>query len=555
MNTDYIYQYTFNQLLKFIKEKRETFNSKNKWARNNIKPLITLGDEVYDLNHRIVESSTLTVKTEILSMIHHIIDVYSKESIENELKFKNWKFLEHDIFDLIINDDNKKIAYRFYNNDNYDAIYEYKKKEFDGGVVVHMNQYDDLGYRCIIDYYNNRNLKSDISVRHMTFQEFYTETFGENEFYVFLDYLNNFNEQAQKVIGYNTVLAPTEDNIEAFKKITLKELVKFEKYDTYLKHDLTSKQLEKLREYYFGHSLYKVMLGDSTFANSFLSSEWNYKIYTATNTLDQTGIVAGYLKSVEQLLLEIAKLHVGDNKVKIKKSNWEKPDKLTEKVLGEFDFTLGELEKFLEHNKKIFGAPYNVRKYVVNTIKKWREDYRNNYFHKKVLNNMNIVDEIRDKTICLYFLLLGGCDIRKKDVIKLKPYVQNEEDYKTEEIISFEVGQWIDEVLDYKQFCNSEAIRFNLIIEPGYGWSMKLTTIDIKELNCKSQEVKFDSGKNYYMWQSNMNESEVLEFMEKILKAYIGSEHGTEKLKDYLHIEIAGIYNKKIIYTDVLEIK
>lgn len=51
-------------------------------------------------------------------------------------------------------------------------------------------------------------------------------------------------------------------------------------------------------------SLYELMIGQSDFADSFISSEWYYDIHTITGVIDETGVVTGYLKSIEQLLFE-----------------------------------------------------------------------------------------------------------------------------------------------------------------------------------------------------------------------------------------------------------
>ena len=51
---------------------------------------------------------------------------------------------------------------------------------------------------------------------------------------------------------------------------------------------------------------YEVLTSDADFAKSFISSEWYYDLQVMTNGgIDQTAIVAGYLKSLEQILISI----------------------------------------------------------------------------------------------------------------------------------------------------------------------------------------------------------------------------------------------------------
>ncbi len=549
METKGIYQYIFNQLLEHVKESRSVKSSNYREMKSRIEPMIVLGDEEYDLYQNIVEDNTVAVKSFIVYMIKHMMECFTQEDEDFALRYKNREFFEHGVYDMMLPAGDKKIAYHFMREELVNKeILSYIEKGFDALVIVHMNNYDDFGYQCCITDTNLYNKKAHLSVKHMTLQEFFCDMFGQDEYEIFLEYLGKFNDAAQTIIGYNTVLAPTEDNIEKFKKTTLKELLEF-KYEQYVQEGVDPKQIEKIRYNYFERCLYKIMLGDSTFANSFLSSEWNYKIYKATDSLEQTGIIAGYLKSIEQLAYEIAKLHVGERDVTIRKKSWANGSFFTKKVAEKIDFSLGELEYFFVENNNLFGVTDDVRAYIVETVADWRENQRNGYFHKHNLKDINKVDEIRNKAIFLYFLLLGGCKIRNVDVVKLKPYIEKQEDPKDEKQLLEEFKNWIEEIFDYGIPGNDAALIFNLYDVKDYGWAIQLTTIEKKEeLSAGTfAKEKFTSGKNLYKWKSTVEEGQAQEYITKIIKRYVDSGQAHDRVKQFTTVGVWCRLGTKIV--------
>ena len=45
-----------------------------------------------------------------------------------------------------------------------------------------------------------------------------------------------------------------------------------------------------------------------------MSSEWYYNIHTVTGAINETGLVTGYLKSIEQLLYALIRLSINKNR-------------------------------------------------------------------------------------------------------------------------------------------------------------------------------------------------------------------------------------------------
>ena len=67
---------------------------------------------------------------------------------------------------------------------------------------------------------------------------------------------------------------------------------------------------------YVGNRLYKTMIGQNEYAESFITSEWLYHSLKGTENYDLTAIISGYLKSIEQLLYTVVMMNI-DNKCKI----------------------------------------------------------------------------------------------------------------------------------------------------------------------------------------------------------------------------------------------
>ena len=159
------------------------------------------------------------------------------------------------------------------------------------------------------------------------------------------------------------------------------------------------------------------MVGTSNFAVSFISSEWNYNMYLLTENLDLTSIVAGYMKSVEQLIWAIISFQTKNSfKIKAKGGGLIEFSAENESLI---DNTLGSLEKVFQKNSWMFDVNDFAKRHIVDAIADWREKHRNGFFHKHNLQSIDKVKEIRNQTLQLYFLILGGCTIGDADFTKL----------------------------------------------------------------------------------------------------------------------------------------
>lgn len=260
----------------------------------------------------------------------------------------------------------------------------------------------------------------EVDVQCMTFGMLVDYLFGEDEFSKFKNAMSTFKDEVHRIIGYQLTEVLNEDNLLKLKNETERELLDFPyddfKFLRYEEFRIFAEKFDLIRSMFLNER-YKVLLGKKDFAESFLTSEWLYKNYVTSKEMDNTFIVAGYLKSIEQLLWDI--LVLTEDKDKFKKG---KSLACEDKI----HCTLWNLENFIANKKNqwlfdgIFGNDVKyVQRYLKNVTKHWRENHRNGYFHKDNLDADN-VSEIRKETYLLYMLILGSLDLSEDKLEKLK---------------------------------------------------------------------------------------------------------------------------------------
>jgi hypothetical protein len=269
-----------------------------------------------------------------------------------------------------------------------------------------------------------------VDVQCMLFEDFLEVLFGEQEKLAFQEEMADFKEEMHKAIGYQITELCSPYNLEKLKQQLEEEIknydydrIKQQRYADMLaaglhENDLYNSSFSKIKNTFIGNERYKLLLGNSDFAESFITSEWLYKKYFALDELDNTFIVAGYLKSIEQLLWDIIFM-VGQGR-KIKEVE------ISEANQDTIDKTLGALQRFLNDwsNDDLFqntfgGGKHVVMRYLKNQISDWRQQYRNGYFHKHNLKDKEKIDAIREETYFLYLLILGTVKLSGAQILRL----------------------------------------------------------------------------------------------------------------------------------------
>lgn len=281
-------------------------------------------------------------------------------------------------------------------------------------------------------------------------QVFFDDVFGEKEYHVFDKYASEFHSKCNNILSYKTIITPNRKTLISFKKKKI-EMLKNIDYKRIAEKgksgQLSDSEFETVRKKYIDKSMYLAMISDNDFADSFISAEWAYDVYSnAMGDLELTGIIAGYLKSVEQLLYKVTLFH-RDQGIKIqtrKKGN--------QPYTSEIDSTLNSLNEFVTSKKRNLVISVNIRGCIKNAVSLWTKYLRNGYFHKQNLyNEDNKIEEVRELTLYLYFLILGGIKFREHEISELGIYNHTEDN---SQIFSFDdvylrFEKWLTGVIEY----------------------------------------------------------------------------------------------------------
>ena len=156
---------------------------------------------------------------------------------------------------------------------------------------------------------------------------------------------------------------------------------------------------------------YQLLLSNDDFAKSYFTSEWLFHKQMRNDNLDKTYIVAGYLKSIEQLLAHCLKKTAGDGFINLVNgaSVQISSEGFARATLGNMQHYIGSLE-----NRAVFDSRISNRTIILlnKQLAQWIKKERNGYFHKDNLSNLEVVSQIRDSTYNIYLLLLGSLSVQ-----------------------------------------------------------------------------------------------------------------------------------------------
>ena len=269
---------------------------------------------------------------------------------------------------------------------------------------------DSIDCRKEIQHLKNKYCGEQSNTKLILFESFLETMFGKNEKELFHEAMIDFETDFKKLIGYQITEICTPYNLNKLKKELDGEIKSFDYQKIREKHE---KRMSKTCNYpkniydnvfndllreYIDSNKYKLMLSDADYAKSYLTSEWLIRKIKYLDELDNTCIVAGFLKSIEQLLWSLIpseqrKKIINDLKTRNNRDNVEA--------------TLSNIEAFILKDENLFKTDF-LKIYLLEKIKIWRQDYRNKLFHKQTLGSEQKIKEIREDSLYLYFLIIGS---------------------------------------------------------------------------------------------------------------------------------------------------
>ncbi|MBR6071628.1 MAG: hypothetical protein IKP77_02200 [Acholeplasmatales bacterium] len=228
-----------------------------------------------------------------------------------------------------------------------------------------------------------------------------------------------FKLELRNYLGLLTIHISSKEKMNSFKSDIMKILDSYN-FKEHLQN-INNTDFDILKKNFSNNFL--LLLGDSDYAKSFISSEWRYSLFATSEHFEQTSTVVGYIKSLEQFMFSYLMLKK-DQGVTIKKNSYktEYIEITTDRKISDYSIEFQPLVSALWHNKKLWHIGDDTLVIIKKILDDYKENIRNEHLHKDNIYAENEVDEIRVQTLVSFYLLLGGLKISEKEFQLLQPY-------------------------------------------------------------------------------------------------------------------------------------
>lgn len=257
--------------------------------------------------------------------------------------------------------------------------------------------------------------------RCITLEEFFN-CVAPGEFEVFQEYIGRFNYDAEMMLGLIVSPIPTQRAIQEKREKVVAEFESFF-YKTSLPSAFTSDEIDFLKDRF----RQKDILGkiSASFIDSLVSSEWYYDLLVSTDgEMEQTAIVAGYLKAIEQFLFALMLSRCDELQFKLKDQKNKNLVILTKDNKSDLLSMANNLLVCIDKNYGKALHKVYVNEIIGDAVQTFLRDFftrtRNGYFHKDNIYSFEEIKTIRERTYCAFFLLGSSFEF---DVAKLKSVI------------------------------------------------------------------------------------------------------------------------------------
>ena len=257
-----------------------------------------------------------------------------------------------------------------------------------------------------------RKYKHKDRIEQITIKQFF-EMLGRDDYEDFKECVGRYNYDAEQKLGITVSAIPTKRAVEKHREKLRKELLSYF-YENELQTIFEEEEISGMKKWF--EKNYEVLTSNADFSRSLISSEWYYDLQVKTDEgIEQTAIVAGYLKSLEQLLCSILiVLSEDDNNEFMFFTNKEGKEKTGQDRLPlnyanqRLVLTMARnILKVIRGNKKSVLRRTEMTDRVIEYLEQYVEKTRNGYMHKDNLYKWSDIQNIRTKTYAAYFMVLG----------------------------------------------------------------------------------------------------------------------------------------------------
>ena len=180
-------------------------------------------------------------------------------------------------------------------------------------------------------------------------------------------------------------------------------------------------------------------------------------------------------------------------------------------------------------------------------LTQYRVKYRNDHFHKDNVHRIAEIEEIREQTLLVFALLLGGCNLSKDAVQGFQPFYENEERPQT--LQYSDVEKWLDAILGGDNLLNPD-VPIYFMMENGRTnrWQLRFCTvngfIDDKYPNEQGNPYVCDP----LMWPDILEKDEAEKEMISFICKYLQEGKYSIKLKNHKNVRAGFLGRPQLLY-------
>ena len=540
-----IYEYAFYRMYNHVKKAKEDFSAAQRVHVGMEREIIRLEDDETDLFDRVASISHHSLRVETEELIMRLFTLYGVDyyPFAGDAKYSIYM----PFFRI---EDEKKIGYVFsysmMKRIEWDKIKEeYKVDGIKVVALVELGEDSETRNKIV----GNETRLSKGFVQYMPVKDLFS-LISEEEYDIYMTYVRKCNDDIKRLIGYRTIVVPSDSSIEELKK-DIEDNFRNIDFSKQLADDgLYKNQIDIMKKNFWDRALYLALMGKASFAESFISSEWYYKNHAEFSALEQTAIIAGYLKSVEQLLYAIVKLSEGSGK-QIKKHGGGRSEYIEYSAENEtlIDNTLGSIIGYVRHYSDLWDVNPFAKNYVADKLNTYREKYRNDHFHKDNVNSVEEIEEIRSNTILIHYLLLGAMKISDSERERLGIVINPKEEIIKQDISYSMLEEWLNRIIGGDVLLpKTSKIYFELAVWGTEQWRLEFSTVSGFDDRGIPQNTKWPYIGDDLKWDRVKEKDETEKRVISLIKEYLEKGLYSGNLKAYSMISAGWFGHPQVLF-------
>lgn len=425
-----LYDSLFSQALLKVKAVRDP-NRSNPYAFDKSvkeQTFFNFGGPYYEKYTDVISSSLEISKSVLKFIIIQLFEEYNIpiQTIENSQEgSKDYEFCILDKKNnLLLVFKSLEINYMIINREGEPEVINDLLKKYKVQACKYIYYMKDKAYLQVIGHNNNTN-DPGRGYNLYALKWLFETYFSTQEFTAFTKALEKYEQNVNSTLGYSIVRTLTPEALINFRKITENQVIHYS-YNSIkkliipnYKYKLTDDEFNTIKEQF--DEYFNIITGDHDFAESFVTAEWLYFSMKEAKAIDLTPIATSYFKAVEQLLCELICLHKDTNLV-IKSINTKTPIDLSTDNISNLrvDFSIGSMANFFKDNLTLLKNELSPKgKAYVKEFIFMYADIRNSHLHKDNIHDWNKIENIRNNTYYILFLLIGSHIFSSLDISKL----------------------------------------------------------------------------------------------------------------------------------------